>query len=113
MPLTFNGTNVTSIVFNGSTVTTVIFNGTTVFTSVAYEWVVLHQGTDWGGYDPNDLWDIIYVDFVANGYPLNSTGAIQALNENWGAASAGDLGLYFGVYDTYNDTYYVLEAQQI
>jgi hypothetical protein len=39
MPLTFNGTNITSVVFNGTNITTVIFNGTTVFTSSTYSWV--------------------------------------------------------------------------
>ena len=33
MPITFNGTNVTSVFFNSNPVTTVVFNGTTVFTS--------------------------------------------------------------------------------
>jgi len=39
MPLTFNGTNITSVVFNGTNITTVVFNGTTVFTSSTYSWV--------------------------------------------------------------------------
>jgi hypothetical protein len=39
MPITHNGTNITSVVFNGTTVTTVIFNGTTVFTSLTWQWV--------------------------------------------------------------------------
>jgi hypothetical protein len=33
MPITYNGTNITSVVYNGTTINSVVYNGTTVFTS--------------------------------------------------------------------------------
>jgi hypothetical protein len=45
MPITFNGTNITSIVFNGSTMNTVVFNGTTVFTTAPAETQYYTNGT--------------------------------------------------------------------
>jgi hypothetical protein len=45
MPITRNGTNITSVNFNGTTITTVIYNGTTVFSAGTYRWVRI-DGTD-------------------------------------------------------------------
>jgi hypothetical protein len=108
MPFIFNGTTITSIVFNGTTVTTVVFNGTTVFSS-GPEWVLVHTGTDDGGYSNNSGWlGTIEYDNIDGSVDAARQAIIDA---GFGDGSNYDIGAYIGAYNFYHDTWFVFENQ--
>jgi hypothetical protein len=108
MPLKFGSTNITVVKYHGISLTKLIYNGTTVFSS-APEWVLVHTGTDDGGYSNDSGWlGTIEYDNVDG----SVDAAIQAINDaGFGDGSNYDVGAYIGAYNFYHDTWFVFQNQ--